>query len=212
MADATDGLVPWSIGGTYLEACNCEAICPCRRVGGRSGGRSTYGVCEGALSWMVVEGRAGEVDLSGLGAILVLRYDDDEPGSPWTWFLYVDDRGDERQREALAKIFSGELGGPALEHFPWAWKASNPVGWRAAPIEISHTPRRGWFRADGEVTLRVGDPVADQEPVTCVIPGHDRSGTELVAEVLRVDEGPLAFEVHGKCAYQSTFAYASSDD
>jgi hypothetical protein len=42
-----------------------------------------------------------------------------------------------------------------------------------------------------------------------VIPGHDRSGTELRAELLSVDEGPLAFEVHGKCAYQSTFAYSS---
>jgi len=24
----------WRIAGRYLEACNCEAICPCRRVGG----------------------------------------------------------------------------------------------------------------------------------------------------------------------------------
>ena len=34
-------LLPWAIAGTYLEACNCEAICPCRRIGGRSGGRSS---------------------------------------------------------------------------------------------------------------------------------------------------------------------------
>jgi hypothetical protein len=204
-------LLPWAIAGTYLEACNCEAICPCRRIGGRTGGRSTYGICEGALSWMVVDGRAGAVDLSGLGAILALRYDDDEPGSPWTYFLYVDERGDQRQREALALILTGGLGGSAADHFPWAWKDSTLLGWRATTIDIEHTPRRGRFRAGGAVTLRVGDPVADQEPVTCVIPGHDRDGTELVAEVLRVDEGPLAFEVRGRCAYQSTFAYASSD-
>ncbi|HKE81739.1 MAG TPA: DUF1326 domain-containing protein [Solirubrobacteraceae bacterium] len=202
-------LLPWAIAGTYLEACNCEAICPCRRVGGRSGGRSTTGICEGALSWQVEQGRAGDIELAGLGAVLVLRYSDDEPGSPWTFFLYVDDRGDEHQRHALAKILTGELGGSALEHFPWAWKPSHMLGWRAVAIEIDHGPRRGWFRAGGRVTLRIGDPVADQEPVTCVIPGHDRSGKELRAEVLSVDEGPLAFEVHGKCAYQSTFAYSS---
>jgi hypothetical protein len=205
------GLVPWSVAGTYLEACNCEAICPCRRVGGQAGGRSTYGICEGALSWKVVEGHAGDVDLAGLGAILVLRYDDDEPGSPWTYFLYVDERGDERQQEALAQIFTGALGGSAADHFPWAWKESNLLGWRATRLEIEHTPRRGWFRVGGEVTLRVGDAVADQEPVTCVIPGHDRSGTELLAEVLHVEEGPLSFEVRGRCAYQSTFAYSSGD-
>lgn len=202
----------WAISGTYLEACNCEVICPCRRVGGRAGGRSTYGTCQGALSWAVLDGRAGDVDLSGLGAVLVLSYDDDEPGSPWTYFLYVDERGSERQREALALILTGELGGTAKRQFPWAFKESRPLGWRGAPIEIQHTPRRGWFRAGEQVVLRVGDPVADQEPVTCVIPGHHRSGVELHADLLCVEEGPLSFEVTGRCAYRSTFSYSSGDD
>jgi hypothetical protein len=205
-------VIEWAISGTYLEACNCEVICPCRRIGGRAGGRSTYGTCQGALSWAVLDGRAGDVDLSGLGAVLVLSYDDDEPGSPWTYFLYVDERGSDRQREALARILTGEFGGTAKRQFPWAFKESRPLGWRAAPIEIQHTPRRGWFRAGEQVTLRVGDPVADQEPVTCVIPGHHRSGVELHADLLRVEEGPLSFEVTGRCAYRSTFSYSSGDD
>jgi len=210
-ARATDDLVPWAIAGTYLEACNCEAICPCRRVGGRPGGRSTNGICMGALSWMVTDGHAGEVDLSGRAAVLVLRYDDDEPGSPWTFFLYVDDGGDERQRAALADILTGRLGGTARRQFPWVWKESHLLGWRPAPIDIEHIPRKGWFRVGSEVTVRVGGPVADQEPVTCVIPGHHRSGTELYADVLHVEEGPLSFELSGKCAYESTFEYTSAD-
>jgi len=46
-------LLPLHISGTYLEACNCEAICPCHSVGGRPGGPSSYGQCFGALSWHV---------------------------------------------------------------------------------------------------------------------------------------------------------------
>jgi hypothetical protein len=199
----------WSLRGTYLEACNCEVICPCRRIGGRSGGRSTYGICEGALSWAIDEGHADGVDLAGLGVVLALRYSDDEPGSPWTFFLYVDERGDEAQRSALAAIFTGELGGTAAEQFPWVWKESDLLGWRAAPIELSHE-RRGRFRAGSSVTLRVGDPVAEQEPVTCVIPGHHRDGEELHAELLSVSEGPLSFEVTDRCAYLSTFEYSSA--
>jgi hypothetical protein len=199
----------WALAGTYLEACNCDAICPCRRIGGRAGGRSTTGVCTGALSWAVQEGHVGDVDLGGLGAVLACRYSDDEDGSPWTYFLYVDDRGDARQREALAAILTGELGGTADKQFPWAWKPSTLLGWRAVPMEIEHTPRRAWFRAGEHVTVRVGAPVPDQETVTCVIPGHHRGGTELVADLLRVDEGPLDYEISGKCAYQSTFAYSS---
>jgi len=205
-------LLPWAISGTYLESCNCEAICPCRRIGGRRGGRSTHGLCLGALSWAVEDGSAGDVELGGLGAIMATRYHDDEPGSPWTFYLYVDERGDERQREALVAIFTGTLGGTPGRQFPWVWKPSHLLGWRAARIDIDHAPRRGWFRAGHEVTLRVRGPVADQEPVTCTIPGHDRSGTELFADLLRVEEGPLSFEFSGTCAYESTFAYSSATE
>jgi len=205
----TEARPAWAISGDYLESCNCDAICPCRRIGGRAGGRSTHGVCLGALSWAIAEGHLGDVDLGGLGAVIVSRYSDDEPGSPWTYFLYVDERGSARQREAVARILTGEEGGTPERQFPWVFKQSRPLGWRPAPIEIDRTPRRGWFRAGDEVTVRIREPVADQEPVTCVIPGHDRDGIELYADLLRVDEGPLSLELSGTCAYQSTFAYSS---
>jgi hypothetical protein len=200
--------VSWSIAGTYLEACNCEAICPCRRIGGVAGGRSTFGICEGALSWAIRDGSSDGVDLSGLGVVMAIRYSDDEPGSPWTYCLYLDDRAQEPQREALVEIFTGTVQGSSYDHFPWVWKASELVAWRAVPMEIEHTPRRGFFRAGEHVTLRIREAVADQEPVTCVIPGHSRDGEEQIADLLRVDDGPLTFEVSGRCAYQSTFAYS----
>ena len=77
------------------------------------------------------------------------------------------------------------------------------------PIEVGHEPRRGWFRAGEYVTVRVGAPVAGQEPVTCVVPGHHRAGAEHHGDLLRVADGALEFELSGRCAYQSTFAYSS---
>ena len=202
------GLSPWRITGTYLESCNCEAICPCRKIGGRHGGRSTEGICLGSLSWQIEDGRAGEVELSGLRAVLANRYDDDEEGSPWDHYLYVDERADHDQREALEAIFLGRLGGTPAEQFPWVFKPSRLLGVRATRIEIDHAPTRGWFRAGEEVTVRVGERVADQEPVTCVIPGHDRSGHELYSGLVEVHAEPLDFEFEGKCAYWATFDYS----
>ena len=207
MADAGS----WTIAGTYLEACNCEAICPCRRIGGRQGGRSTYGVCTGALSWAVTSGRAGDVRLDGLGAVMACRYDDDEPGSPWTFLLYVDERGDDDQRRALVEILTGARGGSVMKHFPWAWKDSRFLGWRPAAIAIDHTPGRGWFRAGGSVEVRVRVPVPDQEPVACVIPGYSQPGTEYVADVLRVADDAFGVDLAGRCAYESTFRYTSAE-
>jgi hypothetical protein len=209
MGTDLDVYFPWRVSGTYLEACNCEAICPCRTIGGRRGGRSTYGVCLGSLSWQIEEGGAGEVALAGMRAVLANRYDDDESGSPWSFVLYIDERGDERQREALESIFLGRVGGTPELQFPWVWKPSTLLGVRHVAIEVDHTPGRGWFRAGGQVSVRVREPVAELETVTCVIPGHDRAGREIVADLLRVEDGPLEFELSGKCGYEATFDYSS---
>jgi hypothetical protein len=198
----------WAIRGSYFESCNCDPICPCRRADGVPGGRSTHGICTGVLSWLIEQGNAGGTDLAGLTVALAIRYDDDEPGSPWTWILYLDERADEEQRAALEAIFAGRLGGDAQTHFPWAWKPSNLVDVRPVAIELDHTPRRQWLRIRDHVTLRIRERYAGRETVTCVIPGHDRDGEELVAEELRVEDGPLAFDYDGTCGYGSTFAYS----
>jgi hypothetical protein len=209
MASDLRSLLPWHISGSYLEACNCEAICPCRRIGGLQGGRSTYGVCLGSLSWQIEEGDAGGIELAGLRTVLANRYDDDEEGSPWSYVLYVDERADQSQREALEAIFTGHLGGTPELQFPWVWKPSTLLAVRHVAIDIDHTPGRGWFRAGGQVRVRVREPVERQEPVTCVIPGHDRSGREVVADLLSVEDGALEFELTGKCGYEATFDYSS---
>jgi hypothetical protein len=198
----------WEIHGSYFESCNCDPICPCRRIDGVFGGRSTHGVCTGVLTWLIEEGEAGGTDLAGLPVALALRYDDDEPGSPWTWVLYLDERANDEQREALEGIFTGRLGGDALTHFPWVWKASELVAVRPAGIELDHTPRRQLLRVRDHVTVRIRDCYHGQEAVTCVIPGHDREGEELVAEEIRVDDGPLDFEYTGTCGYAATFSYS----
>jgi len=198
----------WHIRGSYFESCNCDPICPCRRIDGAAGGRSTHGICAGVLTWLIEEGEAAGTDLAGLPVALAIRYDDDEPGSPWTWILYLDERASGEQQAALEAIFTGALGGDALKHFPWAWKESTLVGVRRAGIEVDHTRRRQLLRIRDHVTVQIRDRYDGRAAVTCVIPGHDRDGEELVTEELRVTDGPLAFDFSGTCGYAATFAYS----
>jgi hypothetical protein len=206
-ADRVDA-VSWRIRGTYFESCNCEAICPCRRINGVTGGRSTHGVCMGVLSWLIEEGSVGAADLAGLPVVLASCYSDDEPGSPWTWILYLDTRSSEKQRAALEGIFSGRFGGDGERHFPWAWKESELVAVRPVAIEVDHTRRRQWLRIRDRVSVRVGDRYDGDATVPCVIPGHEREGEELIADHLVVEDGPLSFSYRGVCGYGSTFDYA----
>jgi hypothetical protein len=150
-------------------------------------------------------GRVGPVDVGGLAVALVYRYDDDEPGSPWTFTLHVDERGDEQQRKALAAVFLGELGGPHVATLPWIRKARHLVDVRTSPIELAD----GQVRVGSGIRLRAGQRVDSGETVTCIVPGHDRAGRELIADELAVADAPFAWELAGNCAYESDFDYGS---
>jgi hypothetical protein len=139
---------------------------------------------------------------------LALRYSDDEPGSPWDHVLYVDDRGTGEQRNALTEVFTGRLGGSALDHFPWAWKPSRLLAVRPARVELDHVSERSWLRVESRVRLRISHRFEGQPAVTCGIPGHHQRGDELVAEELVVSEDAFAFELEANCAYRSVFDYS----
>jgi hypothetical protein len=168
---------------------------------------STYGVCEFALSWCITNGRSGALDLAGLSVVLAGSYRDDEPAKPWRVYLYVDDRATGAQQAVLTGIFLGRFGGTPSRNFAGA--IAEVYGVRTARIELGHQPRRWFIRADDFVTVNATAVVPSELPVSCGIPGHDHPGTELQAGLMRVDDPPLHWEVHGRCGFASTFDYAS---
>jgi hypothetical protein len=209
MREPDSAYLPWWVTGTYFESCNCDPICPCRMVGGRPGGRSTHGICFGVLSWRIEDGRAGETELGGLNTALVLRYDDDEPGSPWRFVLHLDERSDDAQREALELLFLGKLGGEQVLGLPWVRKLSHVIDVRSSRIEIEHDRRSHSLRVKDAVTLEAARPFPTAERVSCVIPGHHQPGTELYADRLRVSDDPYEWDLEEKCAFVSDFRYES---
>ena len=151
----------------------------------------------------------GDVDVSGLAAVLVVRYDDDEPGSPWTIVLHVDAAGNEEQRAALARVFLGEIGGPKVGVLPWVRKARNLLEVRTDSIELVADGDGYALRVGDAVCARANRPAPSESEVRCVIPGYDEPGRELVADELLVHDDPLRWELTENCAFASRFAYAS---
>jgi hypothetical protein len=196
--------------GRYFESCNCDAVCPCRMVSGVKGGRSTHGVCYGALSWRIDEGAIGGVDVAGLAVALVMSYSDDEPGSPWTLVLHVDADGSADQRRALEDLFLGRLHGPHVDVLPWIRKERDVVGVRSSAIELVQDGAGHSLRVGGSVTVRATTPAPAQAEVSCIVSGYERIGTELLADSFAVDDEPFAWELSGNCAFAADFEYASS--
>jgi hypothetical protein len=97
----------WRLRGDWFDTCSCFVPCPCTFAQPPS-----PDTCEGVMAWHVREGRYGPVALGGLSVLALGTF----TGNAWTGAkvsigIYIDERADERQREALQMIFGGHAGG-----------------------------------------------------------------------------------------------------
>jgi hypothetical protein len=202
--------VDWRVRGSYFEACNCEAICPCRSVGGRAGGPSSFGECFGGLSWHIHEGDADGTDLSDLQVVMSLRYFDRvQPSTPWEVVLYVDRAADDAQRAAITDIFLGRAGGTVARQYGPAIGEVHAV--RSARITLEHVAPRKRIGVVGYLTVEAEGDASAPGDVQCGIPGFDHPGTELYGEKLRSTDPELRWEVRGRrhAAFATDFDYSS---
>lgn len=91
VSQAAEPAAEWQVEGRYLDACRCNAPCPCH-----FGVGSDYDTCDPTLVFHITEGRSGDVRLDGLTAVVV--------ASAEMARLYIDDRGDLHQRRALEEV------------------------------------------------------------------------------------------------------------
>ena len=102
----------WSLRGEYFENCNCTVACPCLFSSAAPlTSTPTEGACEVGFAFHLDEGTFGDVSLGGLNVGMIARTPGAMIEGNWTVALYIDERADERQQEALQAIFSGAAGG-----------------------------------------------------------------------------------------------------
>jgi hypothetical protein len=100
----------WSLSGEYLENCNCDVLCPC--ITSSLQGPADHDRCILPMAMRFDAGSADGVSLAGLGAILIADTPQVMAEGGWRVAVYIDERADEAQREALVGILSGAQGGP----------------------------------------------------------------------------------------------------
>ncbi len=93
----------WYMKGQHLKNCNCAFGCPCD-----FNARPTQGPCEGMVGMHIDEGRFGDVRLDGLRWACTYHWPGPLHEGNGTIQAIVDERADEKQREALLTILSGE--------------------------------------------------------------------------------------------------------
>src|SRR3972149_3204884 len=84
----------WKLKGYWANSCSCDPGCPCLFYSDPT------------------EGNYGKVKLAGTSIVIMAKAPGNFWKGNWTAALYIDDKANPGQREALQTIASGKAGGP----------------------------------------------------------------------------------------------------
>jgi hypothetical protein len=207
----------WELSGDWFDVCKCNVPCPCEFAETPS-----YGDCEGILAWHVREGHYGDVRLDGLNLVALGRFE----GNIWAGAtkvamgLFIDDRADDAQRQALQSIFSGEGGGWPGE---FATLIGEMRGIESAPIELEIADDLAHWRAEipGKALARAealsGPTTPPGERVQTVNPPGSEVGPGGVATwgravSDRADAFGFKWEWDGRSSKHIPFSWSGPDE
>lgn len=194
----------WSLTGTYFESCNCDTACPCVFLS-----EPTEGECTVLVGWHIGDGSAGEVRLDDLNVALALRSPGHMAQVPWTVALYLDERADGTQSDALTRIFTGQAGGHPER---LAGHIGAVLGISSVAIEFTAEGRRRSLTIGDVASVDIegidgqgGEPVTVAGHPLCIAPGEPA----VVARSTRLDyhDHGLDWELSEKNGFFSPFAY-----
>jgi len=105
-------MTPWEIKAKEFANCNCAYGCPCQ-----FNALPTHGHCEAAVAFEIEQGHYGDVKLDGLRMGGVYQWPGAVHEGRGKCQPFVDERADEKQREALLKIMTGQDTDPMATMF-----------------------------------------------------------------------------------------------
>lgn len=196
----------WSLSGTYFESCNCEAACPCVFLSA-----PTEEECTVLVGWHIDDGNADDVSLDDLNVALAVRSPGHMAQVPWTAALYLDERADGEQSDALTRIFTGQEGGHPGR---LAGHIGDVLGISSVAIDFTADGRRRSLRI-GDVGAVEIEAIEGQQGGTVTVTGHPlciAPGEPAVvarSEQLSYHDHGLDWELSEKNGFFSPFAYRS---
>jgi hypothetical protein len=189
-----------------LEACSCDAICPCW-VGQDPDG----GICEGTIAWHFDSGEVDGIDVSGLTFAIVIHIPGNALAGNWRAVAFVDANATPEQEEAILSVYTGKQGGPVAD---LAQMIGEVVGVERVPITFGVEKGKGELKIGTAVDAEIepfegatGQRTTLCDAVFSVIPGAPAYvGT---APKMKTSSPALGVELdlQGQSAVQGQFAF-----
>jgi hypothetical protein len=197
----------WWWRADYAESCNCAHGCPCNVTQ-----LPTDGTCQAVVAWKVREGAFGSTRLDGLALGLIVRWPNAIHRGNGRAVVFVDERADTAQRDALSRIGTGAAGdgGPfAIFAGTYAEPATVVVG----PLRFERDGRRASLRfgelASAEIGPVRGDMDGSEADVHLVMPSGFVFRDALIANTNQCETKAtgLSFRHRNSSAFLSEVAY-----
>lgn len=147
----------YQLNGTYFESCNCDVVCPCSASGLTAPADNER--CLVTLAFHVDSGQVDGVDVSDRGVVVFADAPQVMADGNWKVALYVDDRADGAQADALGRVFSGQAGGPMAALAPLIGEV---LGHQKARIAYRDQGRRHAVQVGDAIDIEIEDVVAPQ--------------------------------------------------
>ena len=195
----------WTLQGSVLVSCNCDYGCPCN-----FNAKPTHGKCEGGWTWHVERGSFDGVPLDGLNFSVYANWPGAIHEGNGEALLLIDARADDRQRDALASLMKGDVGGP-WGVLAWTWPTIHgplPVPYEVELNGISTKIKAG--RALEVESTAIKNPVngAEVHPGIVLPEGIIVKQADLgCSKVFRVNEG-IRMDHSGQYTSIGSFDYA----
>jgi hypothetical protein len=133
----------WRLKGTGYEFCNCQPGCTCNFNGFPT---SSDGSCKAAVANQITEGSCGDVDLSGVTALMIIDWPKAIHDGNGKAVFVVPPEVSDAQLGALAQIYTGALGGMPWEILGTTYEVAGVV---RADVELDDAGINSGFRVPG---------------------------------------------------------------
>ena len=197
----------WRLKGSVVLACNCDYGCPCN-----FNALPTTGDCEGGWTWHIEEGTRDGVSLSGLNFSLIADWPQAIHQGNGEAMILIDERADDRQREAIIGLVRGEVGGPwgilkntfTTVHEP-----------RFVPYEVAIDDSHSSVKAGDELELAtepIRNPVTQAEvhPRAVLPEGMIFKDGAMLSSTVYKANGDVKYDHSGKYAAVAPFEYKNA--
>ena len=152
------GVENWRIEVDHAMACNCNWGCPCAFES-----PPTYGTCESALAWRVLEGNFGDIRLDGATWLAAIAWPGPLHEGGGRGVIFIDEALPQDQRKPIELIATGKAGG-AISWFMGTVTAGIEVCY--APVRLEIDGKRTSFAIEGQLAVdfeSIKNPVTGKE-------------------------------------------------